>query len=634
MKLNGYIGTITDKTDYLIKDGKTDYTILLPKDASEAEEYAALDMKEFFEYKKVEIKIEKEKAKKTYDKVIAIGNTTLFKDLNLTLKSEEFKFDGYIIESVGSSYVIKGVGDTGTRFGVYGFAEYIMGYVFYTPDEYAIKEGDIKNKEFHIKDIPTFFGRNAYSYDTQYNNEYGFRLRINGEYCERSPRHGEGRPWSILNDQSNTDQILNCRVYYKDHPEWYVLHENEKDFDKPCHLPQICYSKGLLHDSEGGFFDTYVNNLINNFIIPESDKSFFMLGMSDNSTYCECEECKKAVAKYTRSGLAMKFVNKVADYVENWRKENAPDRVIYVVSFAYLSIFEPPVIEKKGKFIPVSDEVIARDNVIIQYAPIRANYKYPLTDEKHNGESKRSILGWSTVAKHMAVWDYRQDFGTQTFFYPTTVTAQENNDLYAKLGFMDIFNQAQPFTSGSPFMEMDNFARARIHWNAKENYKELCNEFMKAYYKDAHKEVAEYLHAFEKYYDVMEKRGWTGAIGSGAAVRKDLHTVKDMYDFKAILDKALVKAKNIKDVETRKKVIKRVEALTLFYKFVLVLCFPLEIEKSEAVEIVKDLGRICAESGLTLFYRRITSNEYLSDATAILEGKVTEATRRFPLRTK
>ena len=41
MKLNGYTGTIVDKDGYLYLNGKTEYKILISKDASISEKYAA-----------------------------------------------------------------------------------------------------------------------------------------------------------------------------------------------------------------------------------------------------------------------------------------------------------------------------------------------------------------------------------------------------------------------------------------------------------------------------------------------------------------------------------------------------------------------------------------------------------------
>ena len=293
MKLNGYKGTITNKDGFLYNNGVTEYKILISDNATISEKYASEELTLIFSYAgvKIETVTDKNVLVNENDKYISVGNTVYFKSLNKTLLAKEFKFDGFIIESVGNTYVIKGVGDTGTCFGVYGFMEYIAGYRYYAPDEIAI-EKVAENKEFHIKDIPTFFGRNAYSYDTHEDVDYGFRLRINGEYCPREAKHGEGRPWSTLHDQSYALQIVDYRKYAKDHPDWYVWCPDHEKFTppQPRAYPQICYSKGL-YDEE--FYNTFITNLINDYIIPESDKTFFMLGMSANDRYCDCEICNK-----------------------------------------------------------------------------------------------------------------------------------------------------------------------------------------------------------------------------------------------------------------------------------------------------------------------------------------------------
>lgn len=612
MRLNGYIGTINNRDDYFYENGKTEYSIVIPFNSSACERFSAEELKRILGFADVEIEIytDNEVVFDHDGKYVCLGDTRLFRALNVALSRKEFKFDGFIIESVGNSYVIKGVSDTGTCFGVYGFMEYIAGYRYYAPDEIAIDK-TAKNKQFHIKDVPTFFGRNVESYETVFDMDHAFRLRINGEFSKREQKHGEGSPWSSLSDQSYATQILDFRKYEKDHPDWYVW----SDYGK---YPQICYSKGL-YDKE--FYDTFLANLINNYIIPEKDKIFFMLGMSDNNAFCECEQCKKEVAKYTRSGLALRFINKVASDVENWRKKNAPERTIFLIGFAYITIFDPPVVEKDGDYYPIDESVVAKDNVMIQIAPIQANYMYCLTDPVYNVQSRAAILGWNKVAKNLCIWDYRSDFRTQSFLFPTTLSAQANNDLYARINVMDVFNQDQPFTAGGPFVYMDDFARSKMHWNAKERYAELVDEFLDAYYKDASGFVKEYLQEFERYYSVMLSRGWNVAFDNHASLRREYYTIEDMLKFKTILDKALDRARSIKDREISEKVVKRVETLTLFYKFVLLLLFTLDIPRDEAFELLRDLRRICSEVGFVNFWRRKPTEDYLSEAEKILNGE-------------
>ena len=130
MKLNGYSGTITPRADLLYGDGATDYRILIPQNATEAEAYAAQELTAIFALAGVTIETVTDAGLTANPnaKFIAIGNTVYFKALGMELLPREFKFDGFIIETRGSTHIIKGVGETGTGFGTYGFAEYAMGW--------------------------------------------------------------------------------------------------------------------------------------------------------------------------------------------------------------------------------------------------------------------------------------------------------------------------------------------------------------------------------------------------------------------------------------------------------------------------------------------------------------------------
>ncbi|MBQ7566329.1 MAG: DUF4838 domain-containing protein [Oscillospiraceae bacterium] len=623
MKLKGYQGTIAPRTGMLYEKGATQYRIVLPEGAGACEQFAASELRDIFAEAGVQIAVTSD-AGMTADpaqKVIALGDTVYFRALGVTLTQAEYKFDGYVIESVGEAYVIKGVTDTGTCFGVYGFAEYAMGRRYYAEDEHTVAPS-AQNLEFHIKDIPSFFGRYAFSWATEQRRDHSFRMRVNGEFCLREERHGEATPWATLEDQSYAVQILDYTKYRAAHPDWFYLDPEHEGKKPPTGYPQICFSKGL-YDEE--FFDTFLHELIDNYIVPEKDKVFFMLGISDNRDFCNCPACRREIEKYTHSGLSMRFVNKVADAVEAWRRENAPERVIYLWTFAYLTIFDPPVREENGRFIPVDPSVVARDNVVVRLAPIRANYCYPLLDAEHNEDSRRSFLGWRAVAKHFAVWDYRQDFRSIAFPYPSSVTAQANHELYREMQMLEVFNQAQHWCPGSPFMEMDDFARARMHWDETENYDELTAEFRAVYYKEAEPAVTEYLHAVEAYYPVMERRGWTGRENTTVMLRHNYYRPEEMQRLLAILQKGLAAAKS-------QTVYDRVNALTVFPKAILAICFPTVLPQEEMLALIDDLRALEKKLGMTHFMRATPLSAYLTDAEAIARGAITAAERQYPLK--
>ena len=133
MKLNSYIGSIEPREDWLYRAGCTEYRILIPHEATEAERYAAQELTDIFRTAGVTIETVTDAGLSADPdkRFIAIGNTVYFAGLGRKLLPQEFKFDGFIIETVGNTHVIKGVGETGTCFGVYGFAEYAMGSVYY-----------------------------------------------------------------------------------------------------------------------------------------------------------------------------------------------------------------------------------------------------------------------------------------------------------------------------------------------------------------------------------------------------------------------------------------------------------------------------------------------------------------------
>ena len=124
MRLNGYQGTIAPRAGMLFEDGKTDYAILIPEGASESVRFAAQELTSIFAKAGVLIETATD-AGLTADpaaKFISLGKTVYFDHLGVKMTQAEYKFDGFLIESVGETYVVCGVGDTGTCFGAYGFA--------------------------------------------------------------------------------------------------------------------------------------------------------------------------------------------------------------------------------------------------------------------------------------------------------------------------------------------------------------------------------------------------------------------------------------------------------------------------------------------------------------------------------
>lgn len=552
----------------LVKDKATDYIILLPNIPSKSEQYAARLMQNIFELMGVSITISQEKSSKD-SKYISIGNTCIGQELIKNYNIEKLGTDGFVVKTENGNVILNAFGEWGKIYAVLEFAEKNLDYMYYAKDEIRItKEPVVALKSMDFTSAPDFIGRDVFNYDTHSDAEHSVQLRLNGYYVKWQDCHGEGTPWSSLNDQSLVLQIIPHNQYIAKHPDWYYIpYDNGSNSLKT----QICFTKGFYDDTKGGMLETFVDNLINNYIIPEKDKKLFMLGITDNEHFCNCEQCTKDVAKYSKSGVMMRFINKVADLVEQWRVKNAPIREIFIVTFAYAAVFESPVKKDGDKYIPIDESVVAKNNVIVRFAPISANNAKSLIDPIYNYQSRDSILGWKAITKRFAVWDYRVDFHSYFAPYPQWQSIKENILLYKNIGVLDVFNQGCRPTSGTPFCHLDNFVRSRMLWDTTRELKDLTDEFINVYYKNVAQHIKKYIEFLNAHYNRIYKEQDYRARCHENLFNANFWPYEDIIKIKEIFDKAYADLNTINiDEAKRIKLKKRLDGESIFYRFMLI----------------------------------------------------------------
>ena len=272
---------------------------------------------------------------------------------------------------------------------------------------------------------------------------------------------------------------------------------------------------------------------------------------------------------------------------------------------------------------------MARDNVVIQFAPIAANYWYPFMDAEHNADTRDALMGWMAVSKRFFIWDYRQDFNDIIFPFPYQRNAQENIETYVEIGAMEVFQQAQRFCPGSPFVDMENFALSRLHWNYKENFDELCDEFRKAYYQEAEPAVSEYLQAIHTFWDTLrDERGHTGHLYWTPSRRPEANRLGDLDHFRDILDRGLAAAQSIVDPDRRKKIYDRVNILTLYHKIARLFCFPFSDSRENMLRLLEDVRCITSEHGVNYYCFWNPMKELLDECEGVLTGSIPLDQRR------
>lgn len=597
--IDAYVPTYTEHC--LFGNGATDYTILLPAQATESEKYAAQELSAIFEQstgKALPVAAEGSGAAAPF---ISIGDTDAAKSAGIDPKAQPLGNGGFVIRTVGENLYVNSDTEAGKIYGALFFAEKNLGYMYYSEDEIRYTRYDrVMLGDFDLAYRPSFDGRNVFSYDTLYNAETAVHLRLNGVSSLRDEKYGEASMWSTLHDMSNVFQLLYVKDYYNDHKKWFYLSPQYRDTDfslmtdNECYAivqkhSQLCYTEGYYNDDEGGMFDTYVQNLIS-YIQNEPDATLFMLGMGDNEYFCDCDRCKEDIAKYKESGVMLRFVNKVAREIKRWLKEESgtPDREIYLVAFAYLTVMEPPVRYENKQPVPIDESVVAEDNVCIRIAPLtNSNFYWAINDPEHNSFMNNSISGWRQIASNFSIWDYRVYYHNVVAPYPYWNTVKTNLLVYKDMNVIDVYHQGIAQTSGVPFGRLDDYVRARLLYNLDADVNALANDFIDQYYKQAAPYIKEYIAYLRTYYENhVVPAGYSGSVYT-TVFTKEFWSLEFLLSVKNIFDRAYESIAGLEG-EEYEKMKGRIDVESRFYRFGLLELYPSYFTKPQIASMIED----------------------------------------------
>ncbi len=402
------------------------------------------------------------------DKYISVGATNILATSGIVIDEATLKADGYRIVTKGNTVILAGPSDYGTLYAVYCFLQNEIGYKAYAGDEvrYDVKNS-LKLLKFDVTDIPDFEKRQLGYYTVWSDVTYRDRMRVE--------RHGQD--W-IYGSHSHFT-ILPPATYYNAHPDWYSA-------DKT----QLC----LTNEEMQAEFLARLKLVI----ASHPKEHYILLGLEDHNTFCDCERCSAAVAKYgTESAVDMIFVNKMTRAINEWLKETDPDRSIYIGTFAYNKTTDAPVVKDAGgNYVPSHPDVVAEDNVFIYFAPLQANFSYSFLDKEHNSQIAESMKGWQVICPTFCIWTYSANFFNYfTNFNNWDTQAIQYQELHDAGGKV-IFDMGTWDTAAPSFEMLRTYLSANLMWDTHADVKKLTDEFFLNYYKDA-------AGAMKKYYDFM-----------------------------------------------------------------------------------------------------------------------------------
>ncbi len=554
-----------------LKDGKSEYIIIVPDNADFYEDYASRECKRlFFEATGVTLPIVTESEEKAvaFDEnkaYISIGRTKIFETSGVDNDFSILKRDGYRIVTKGNVLILIGGGSYGTVYAIYGFMERQFGYRYYHPDEVYIKKtSDDSLKDYDVTDIPDFENRTGGNYysgsDAAVRYEGIADCAIRMRTFEFYGKGRDGKPfWGSW--VHNHGEYLDGRKYKIAHRDWYSPE-----------FTQLCLSNEEM-------WPEFAQNVIKR-IKRCKEQEYFGLGQEDSASFCGCDRCKEQIKKYGRSGIMMRFTNYVARTVEQWRKENAPERNIYIGTLAYHFTGKPPVKkDENGNYVPLDDSVVAEKNVFVLMAPIWADYSAPFDDEENNADTKEMIEGWPVISDKLMMWIYGANYSGRFRFFDNLHVLSENYKLFKKYDYIWFYYETNFSKQGTAFQSMLHFIHAQLAWNTNLDLKDLVVEFMNNFYKDAAPQMKEYLKRLDSYH--KERKAILGKklnrrIPTLLWEMEETQDVlsKEFYDYKSLvsmlnlLEEGIAQIKKAKyHAEKEKMLIDRIrlEKLTIQY---------------------------------------------------------------------
>ena len=463
----------------LVTDGKSNYTIVLPMNASAEELRAAGFLNEHL-YEIAGCRLPIVHA----DKLVSSNSISISKCPDI------INDDGFIVYNEGSSLIIKGGGGKGCIYGVAEILEKYMGVRYYSPKYVVIpKTANISLPGMNLKDSPVNTYRNVNGQFTSDENYKDFnRLHtISDMFATGYFVHTFHRlvPWT---------------EYFHTNPEYFAWMNGKHVID------QICLSNPEVFDIVTGKLRVEMEL--------QPDKKVWSVSQDDNFSYCQCDDCSKInQEEKSPAGPIIRFVNRVAD--------EFPDKVISTLAYQHS---RPAPVKTKP-----------RSNVQVMLCTIELNRSKPIATDPASISFLKDMEDWGKISNHIYLWDYTVNFNHHITPFPNIHTLQSNIKLFVDNHVREHFQQSNTGTAHE-FSELKSYLIAKLLWNPDADVQKIIREFTDGYYGSAGKWIRKYISALEK--EILKTGEWLDIYGPPTQHQHTFLSVENVALYNQYFDKA------------------------------------------------------------------------------------------------
>lgn len=472
----------------IAKEKTSEYQIVLPVNPSEVEESAANELKIYIE-KSTGAVLHITNEDKKVAKAIYIGNTK-YAAKNKAIINEP---EGWIIKASGTNLILTGGKTRGVLYAVYHFLEDVVGVRWWDPwEEYVPMIGQLSiRSDLSLHGVPSFAYRDLY--DSIFDDMgidpktakadyslYQARNRLNGHFSFTPQEYGGrikyGKPYHV----HTFSRYFPVKKYFSRHPEWYAW---SKDKKTRIDDGQLCLSnKELLEVFKQKVRDSIFASYQLAQERGETKPEFFSVSLNDLDGLCECDDCSKLYIEKGKSGYAIFFVNKIADYIAAVYPE------VKIETLSYWQYIIPPL-----------DNTKPAKNVVLRLAEEGRDLANTI-ENRNNKDVLQRLKQWQKLCdnNNLYIWDYYLNYSNAT--HVPMFRFQQDLEIYKKHGAQGIFGEIE-WPLVADMWNMRVWMLAKLFENIHLNTDSLIADFAVNYYAEAAPQIKEYLYMVRKSVD-------------------------------------------------------------------------------------------------------------------------------------
>ncbi|MBZ5582416.1 MAG: DUF4838 domain-containing protein [Acidobacteriia bacterium] len=449
----------------LVKNGRSDYAIVIAPDASPSQRRGAEELQTFLEKMSgARLPI----ATETRPRMILVGDSPALENLNIKIPFADLGTEGFALKTAGRNVAIAGGRLRGSMYGVYAFLER-LGCRWFTPEVSRIPHArTIAIGPLNEVQKPAFEYRETF-FSEALDRDWAARNKTNGSAQRLDVTvGGKVQYYPFVH---SFDRLLPPSRYFNEHSEYYSLIDGRRRTQG-----QLCLTNpDVLRIG----VDT-----VEQWIAANPDATIISVSQNDRYGFCECDNCRRVEREEggAHSGPLLRYVNALAEQIE----KRHPDKLIDTLAYQYTE--DPPAVTRP------------RANVRIRLCPIAACEAHPYEQCPYNAYFMKNLRAWAKITDRLYVWHYNTNFAHYLLPFPDFDELAADLAMYKRHGVVGLFMEgAVSRGGGAENAELRSYVMAKLLWDVRADTNRLVNEFLEAYYGQAAKPL-------RAYFDLMQRQ--------------------------------------------------------------------------------------------------------------------------------